>query len=114
MAEGANPWLDVIRLGLCRVVGLLSKIRERCRAWDVYLSALLIFAASRLVIVIGVKFGGLFLRSMPVYGTWNAGDAWYYRLLRWDSGFYAEILDHGYRYREGAEQITVFYPLYPL
>ena len=40
---------------------LLLKARERCRACEVYLSALLIFAVLRLVVVMGVKFGRLWL-----------------------------------------------------
>ena len=94
---------------------LLRQFREKWRAYEVYLSALLIFAASRVVIVTGVKFGTLLVRvSDP--SQWDAGNAWYYRLLRWDSGWYADIVSEGYRYSDNAsvESSTAFYPLYPI
>jgi hypothetical protein len=96
-----------------QVVSLLVKARERCRPCQVYLSALLIFAASRLVVVIGVKFGTLLvLENKPrALDSWDAGKAWYHRLLRFDSAWYADILSHGYRHSDGP---TAFYPLYPL
>jgi hypothetical protein len=93
--------------------GLLFKIGQRYRACEVYLLGLLIFAASRLVVVIGVDSGTLLVRAANP-GAWDAGKAWYYRLLRWDSGWYAEIISHGYRYGRGEVPTTVFYPLYPL
>ena len=81
----------------------------------VYLLALLIFAASRVVVFIGVNCGTLLDRAQTP-GQWDAGDAWYYRLLRWDSGFYADIASNGYHYSDDASHFssTVFYPLYPL
>lgn len=96
-----------------QVVSLLVKARERCRPCEVYLSALLIFAASRLVVVIGVKFGTLLvLDNKPItLDSWDAGKVWYHRLLRFDSAWYADILSHGYRRSDGP---TAFYPLYPL
>jgi Gpi18-like mannosyltransferase len=87
---------------------LLASIRQSYRAYHVYLSAILIFAASRLLVVIGIDFGRLLVQA-PNPGAWDAGSAWYHRLLRWDSGWYAEILSDGYSYNR-----TVFFPLYPL
>jgi hypothetical protein len=110
-----NPWVDVIRPHVVHASGLLLRVRDRWRACEVYLCALLIFAASRLVIVIGVNFGKLLVR-IPDPTKWDAGHAWYYRLLRWDSGWYAAIADDGYRYSDDTSVMspTVFYPLYPI
>jgi len=85
------------------------------RAYGIYLSALLIFASSRLVVFFGVNFGTLLVRD-PDPAKWDAGPAWYHRLLRWDSGWYGSIVTDGYRYSEDAtvQGPTVFYPLYPL
>jgi hypothetical protein len=111
----ANPWLDGVRARLVRFAGLFLRLRERWRAYDVYLSALLIFAASRLVVVVGVNFGALLVRT-PDPKKWDAGLGWFDGLLRWDSGWYATIVSNGYRYSDDAsvQGPTVFYPLYPL
>ncbi len=107
--------LDLIRLGRSQVAGLLLRSRGRLRSYGIYLSALLIFAASRVVVIIGVNFGMLLVHS-PLPGQWDAGDAWYYRLLRWDAGWYAAIVSSGYQYSDdpSIQSSTVFYPLYPL
>jgi hypothetical protein len=90
---------------------LIDGLRSR----RIYLRALLIFAASRLVVVIGLNFGKL-LVPMENPEKWDAGPAWYHRLLRWDAGWYASIVNNGYH--EGgaptAHGSTAFYPLYPL
>lgn len=81
----------------------------------VYLSALLIFVASRLAVVAGV-FAGNHLTRNTIPGQWDAGDAWYFRLLRWDSGWYLNIVDHGYTYSPDStvHSTVAFYPLYPM
>src|SRR5262245_25896577 len=110
-----TPWLNVIQSRMVTAAGLLLQARERLRAYDVYVAALLIFAASRLVVIIGVKFGTL-LVPITVPGKWEAGPAWYYRLLRWDSGWYASIVSDGYRYSgdDSLHNSIVFFPLYPI
>lgn len=107
--------LNLIQLKRSQVASPLQWFRERLRAYDVYLSALLIFAVSRVIVVIGVNFGTLLDRAQTP-GQWDAGGAWYYRLLRWDAGFYADIASNGYQYSDDASHFssTVFYPLYPL
>lgn len=111
----ANPWLTPIRLRVAQVASQARRVRDRWRAYDVYLSALLIFTASRLVVVIGVNFGTLLVPTVNP-GKWDAGPAWYHRLLRWDTGWYASIVRDGYRYSDDASvaSSTVFYPLYPV
>lgn len=81
----------------------------------IYLSALLIFLASRLVVIAGIFIGTRLTRN-TIPGQWDAGDAWYFRLLRWDSGWYRDIVNLGYSYSpDPAVHSTVaFYPLYPI
>jgi hypothetical protein len=111
----AHPRLDGIRARLVQIADPFLRFRERWRAYDVYLSALLIFAASRLVVIAGTNFGTLLVR-IPDAKYWDAGLGWYDRLLRWDSGWYAIIVRDGYWYSDDASVYgpTVFYPLYPL
>lgn len=111
----ANHLLDVARSRVVKIAAPLLRFRKALSAYEVYLSVLLIFAASRLVVIIGVNFGKLLVRD-PDPAQWDAGNAWYYRLLRWDSGWYFSIIHDGYRYSDNAsvENSTVFYPLYPL
>lgn len=87
----------------------------RWRVLGVYPTALLIFAASRLVVVLGVTAGKLLPPRVDPF-PWSAGPQWYYRLLRWDSGWYAGIVRDGYHYSSdpSAPSAVVFYPLYPL
>lgn len=94
----------------------LLRIRERWRAYNLYFSILVIFAASRLVLIIGLNLGTLLVPTTPFSAKWDAGPAWYHRLLRWDSYWYAAIVRDGYRYSDNAsvQSSTVFYPLYPL
>ncbi len=109
-----NPSPDLVR-SRSQGAAFLVRARDRWRGWTVYLAALLIFAASRLVVVVGVLFGKG-LAGTPHPGQWEAGSAWYYRLLRWDSGWYASIARDGYHLSAdpGSPSSTVFYPLYPL
>lgn len=104
-----------MRSRLVEVANQALQICDRWRPYNVYLYALVIFAASRLVVVIGINVGTLLL---PVTnpGKWDAGPAWYHRLLRWDAGWYASIIRDGYHYSDDASVpgSTVFYPLYPL
>lgn len=87
------------------------------RAADVriYLSALLIFLTSRLVVIAGIVAGYQLTRN-TIPGQWDAGDAWYFRLLRWDSGWYRDIVDLGYSYSPDptVHSTVAFYPLYPI
>jgi hypothetical protein len=111
----AIPQPDAIRSRLVRFARLLSRTGEKWRAYEIYLYALLIFAASRLVVIVGIDFGKSLVAN-PDPNRWEAGSAWYDRLLRWDSEWYAGIVSHGYRYSNdtSVEGPTVFYPLYPL
>ena len=85
-----------IRSSLAKFVDPYLQARERLRAYDVYLSAMLILAASRFVVIVGINFGTLLVR-IPNPKHWDAGSAWYHRLLRWDSGWYAAIVSDGYQ-----------------
>lgn len=94
---------------------ILQKLAGRLRPYNVYFTALLIFAGSRVVVALGVVFGTLLVR-VPDPTKSDAGTGWYDRLLRWDSGWYAAIISEGYHFSEDPSQksSTVFYPLYPL
>jgi hypothetical protein len=104
-----------MRSRLTRVAEFALQIYDFLRAYRTYFGALLIFAASRLVVILGVTFGTL-LAPATTTRTWDAGPAWYHRLLRWDTGWYASIIHEGYRYSDdpSVPSSTVFYPLYPL
>ena len=103
-----------MRSRLTHVAQRVFQIYDMWRPYRIYLGALLIFAASRLVVIVGVHFGRL-LTPAPTTG-WDAGPAWYLRLLRWDSGWYASIVRDGYQYSDDAsvQSSIVFYPIYPL
>jgi hypothetical protein len=104
-----------MRSRLVEVANQALQICDRWRTCKVYVHALAIFAASRLVVVIGVNFGTLLVPATNS-GKWDAGPAWYHRLLRWDAGWYASIIRDGYRLSDDASVpgSTVFYPFYPL
>jgi hypothetical protein len=89
-------------------------VAQRIRQRTFYVRALMIFAASRLVVLAAVNFGTLLVRD-PAPGKWDGGQAWYYRLARWDSGWYASAMD-GYKFSTdpGAHNSVVFFPLYPI
>ena len=80
-----------------------------------YLRALAIYLCSRLVVLLAVDIARIFL---PVWKAdlWQSGSRWYDHLLRWDSEWYAGIVEHGYRYNGDPNDLqpVVFYPLYPM
>jgi len=104
-----------MRSRLIEVANQALQICGRWRTYKICLCALVIFAASRLVVIIGINLGTLLVPATNP-GKWDAGPAWYHRLLRWDAGWYASIIRDGYRYSDDASVpgSTVFYPLYPL
>ena len=106
------PGLDEVRSRFRQFTSLIPTI-ESWRARNVYLSALLIFAASRLVVIAGINFGKELATPYPA--KFAVEPLWYERLLRWDGEWYAAIVNHGYQYGDNpaVESSTVFYPLYP-
>jgi hypothetical protein len=64
---------------------------------------------------LAVDIASIFL---PIWkpDLWQSGTHWYDHLLRWDSEWYAGIVEHGYRYNGDPNdmQPVVFYPLYPM
>jgi Mannosyltransferase (PIG-V) len=107
-----NPKLDEIRSRFRQFTSPILKT-ETWRATNVYLSALLIFAASRLVVIAGINFGKMLPAQYPA--KFAVEPLWYDRLLRWDGEWYAAIVSQGYQYSDNpaVESSTVFYPLYP-
>ena len=80
-----------------------------------YLAALLLFAASRVVMLVAMAFANRLLPLEPTASTWEATHRWFRFLLRYDSGWYLHIATHGYSYsgNDLEKQTIVFYPLYP-
>jgi hypothetical protein len=80
-----------------------------------YLKALSIYLCSRVVVLLAVDIAGIFL---PLWkpDLWQSGSRWYDHLLRWDSEWYAGIVEHGYRYNGDPNDLqpVVFFPLYPM
>jgi Gpi18-like mannosyltransferase len=111
-ATVVNPPPDEIRSRFGRTASRILNA-ESWRAHSVYLSAMLIFAASRLVVIAGINFGKLL--DIPYPEKFAVEPLWFERLLRWDSEWYADIIRHGYQYNDNpmVESSTVFYPLYP-
>jgi 4-amino-4-deoxy-L-arabinose transferase-like glycosyltransferase len=80
-----------------------------------YLQALAIYFCSRLVVLLAADIASIFL---PLWkpDLWQSGSRRYDHLLRWDSEWYAGIVEHGYRYNGDPNDLqpVVFYPLYPM
>ena len=80
-----------------------------------YIPALLLFAASRIVMLGAMAFANRLLPVEPTASTWDATNRWFRFLLRYDSGWYLHIATHGYSYNGNdlEKQTIVFNPLYP-
>lgn len=89
--------------------------KSSTRRRQTYLAALLLFAASRVVMLIAMAFANRMLPIEPTASTWEATSRWFRFLLRYDSGWYLHIATHGYSYsgNDLEKQTVVFYPLYP-
>jgi hypothetical protein len=107
--------LREVKTWLAPIFDALNNFRGRWRACGFYVSALFVFAASRLVVFIGLKLGNLLVPD-PGGGHWDAGPYWYDKLLRWDSGLFAGIVRDGYTngIGAGASITTGSFPLYPV
>jgi Gpi18-like mannosyltransferase len=95
-----------------------ASVQERWRTYNPYLVALAIYASSRWVILFAMYVAARIVlpRQPDVLNVPFASTSWYYRLLRWDSAWYASIVNEGYKYNGNdlVQQPVVFYPLYPL
>jgi hypothetical protein len=93
-----------------------APINERLRSFIPYLTALMIFAASRFVVFLGIIFAARYVPQNPGDQYWSAADSWVPQLLRFDAGWYLSVLKAGYSYNgdDTAQQNVPFYPLYPL
>ncbi|HEX8098182.1 MAG TPA: glycosyltransferase family 39 protein, partial [Pyrinomonadaceae bacterium] len=86
------------------------------RASRGYVFALLIFCASRAVVLLALVFARDSIPRNPAGTFWDATPSWYRYLLRFDSGWYLRIIKQGYSYdgNDLVEHPVVFFPLYPL
>ncbi|MGH6726467.1 MAG: glycosyltransferase family 39 protein [Pseudolabrys sp.] len=93
-----------------------GQFRDRWRAYDPYLAALAIYLTSRLVIAWAMNIATYVVAHGSHSAAWDTSSSWYHYLLRWDSGWYLDIVEHGYQYNGDnlVQQPVVFYPLYPL
>jgi Gpi18-like mannosyltransferase len=90
------------------------------RKYNPILIALAIYGSSRLVVALAMYIAARFV--LPGYPKGSvldvpfASTSWYNYLLRWDSAWYATILNEGYKYNgnDSIHQSVAFYPLYPL
>ncbi|MBR0967914.1 hypothetical protein JQ626_28010 [Bradyrhizobium diazoefficiens] len=98
-----------------RPAQILRWLAVHGRGWRLDVAALILFAASRLVVVIAIDFGPLLLPE-PYTGKWLAGPQWYHRMVRWDGRWYGGIVTDGYQYSDAAQALNSinFFPLYPL
>jgi Gpi18-like mannosyltransferase len=94
----------------------LSGVRPSWREGRYYLTALLIFLSSRLVVALAIIFSSKFVQRAPGDIFTDVTPRWYRYLLRWDAGWYLKIAREGYAYNGDnlVQQPVVFYPLYPL
>ena len=94
---------------------MLATIRKRFGPCQPYLLALIVYLISRGLVVVASEFA---VRLIPLQNPSFslAGPYWYHRLLRWDSGWYRGIAEHGYSYNGNPEvqQNVAFFPLYPM
>ena len=81
-----------------------------------FFPALAVFAASRVVMLLAMAFANRSLATDSTATTWDATNRWYRFLLRYDSGWYFGIAQHGYSYNGNdlLQQPVAFYPLYPI
>ena len=95
----------------------LATVQERWRTYNPYLVALVIFGSSRLVVAWAMFIAAPYPpNDIPEAAQFDAGSSWYRYLLRWDSAWYATILNEGYKYNgnDSVFQSVNFWPLYPL
>jgi Gpi18-like mannosyltransferase len=94
-----------------------ASVRERLATCNPnpYLVALSIYGSSRLVVVWAAYIAARTVMPPPQSARFPS-TSWYHYLLRWDSHWYATIVNEGYKYNGNdlVEQPVVFYPLYPL
>src|SRR6516164_6362809 len=94
-------------------------LQQRWENYNPYLISLAIFGSSRLVILLAIYIAARIVRPAKPGSALTvpfASTSWYQYLLRWDSAWYATILNEGYKYNGNdlVQQSVVFYPFYPL
>jgi hypothetical protein len=69
------------------------------------------FAASTLVVLLGVSFG----RQFVIPGPWfKAREPFLESMVHWDGAYFLHIAEFGYSYKPGQPSAIHFFPLYPL
>jgi Gpi18-like mannosyltransferase len=90
--------------------------RQGLSAYRSQVAALLIFLASRLLVLLGVMLSSRMFPRNPAGEFWEVNSSWYRYLLHYDSGWYLTIARDGYSFTgdNSVQQTVVFFPLYPL
>lgn len=80
-----------------------------------YAKALLILIASRFVVILALFFSARFV-TPSIHAAGETNVPWYRYLLRWDAGWYLQIVRDGYSHTgdELTQQSINFSPVYPL
>ena len=79
--------------------------------------ALAIFGVSRIIMLMGFAFSASYLKVLQGSGFWKIqAPRWWSYLLRYDSAYYLDIAEYGYRYNGNPLQMqsVVFFPGYPI
>lgn len=91
-------------------------LEEAVSRWQGTAKALAIFGASRIIVLMGIAFSALYVKPVSGPGIWNIAAPWWHYLLRFDSAYYLDIANYGYRYNGNPLQMQsiVFFPGYPI
>lgn len=115
MEYGDNPKSMAKLRGQLEQKRFLSTLESAFRDGKTYLVAVAIYFGSRLVVLLAIKFAGIYL---PLWKGqfWRYGSSWYDHLLEWDSQWYLHIAAQGYYYDGNGSRLqpVAFFPLYPL
>jgi Gpi18-like mannosyltransferase len=93
-----------------------TSVQARWRTYNPYLVVLAIYGSSRLVVIWALYIAARVVLPVAPPPLSILSTSWYHYLLRWDSNWYASIVNEGYKYNgnDHIQQSVIFYPLYPL
>lgn len=118
--SGTDPQLNDLALAdgstqPSRVSAWRSSLERWVGKWVVY--ALVTFVVWRLGLLVFERMGfGVWPKSLQCRSQWQVFDkdnAFWNGFVRWDSGWYRNIILHGYAFKEKGTSSAAFYPLFP-
>jgi Gpi18-like mannosyltransferase len=94
----------------------LENSNQRESAVKTYLYALIILVSSRLIVFSALIFSAKFIPPSDIVLAEGNSPPWYQYLLRWDAGWYLQIVRDGYSFNgdNSIQQSIAFHPLYPM